>query len=78
MPNAQATLTGRVKWFNDTKGFGFIVSGGIDYFAHFKSIKNKQGRKKLLEGETVQFTPSSSAKGHQAEEIESIDAEGNR
>lgn len=53
---------GIVKWFNDSKGFGFVASGGKDYFIHFKEIQ-VDGFKSLKEGEQVRFTPSQSPKG---------------
>lgn len=45
-------LRGTVKWFNESKGFGFIESNGKDYFAHFKSIQG-DGFKTLSEGASV-------------------------
>lgn len=53
---------GTVKWFNEQKGFGFIASEGKDYFVYFKEIQG-QGFKTLKEGQKVQFTPGTSAKG---------------
>lgn len=51
-----STSTGTVKWFNETKGFGFIVTDeGKDIFAHFTDIQT-QGFKVLLEGQRVEFT----------------------
>ncbi len=48
--------TGQVKWFNETKGFGFIEqSQGPDVFVHFSSIQSA-GFKTLAEGQKVQFT----------------------
>jgi CspA family cold shock protein len=49
--------TGRVKWFNDAKGFGFITpeGGAKDVFAHFSQIQGS-GFKSLAEGEKVEFT----------------------
>jgi cold shock protein len=58
--------TGKVKWFNNSKGYGFITrEGGEDLFVHFKSIVG-EGYKSLKEGETVQFDVEQGAKGLQA------------
>lgn len=58
--------TGKVKWFNNAKGYGFITrEGGEDLFVHFKSIVG-EGYKTLKEGETVQFDVEQGAKGLQA------------
>lgn len=54
--------TGTVKWFNDTKGFGFIEAGGKDYFVHYKEIEGN-GFKSLAAGENVSFTAEPSPKG---------------
>ncbi len=64
------TVTGVVKWFNDEKGFGFIVpdNGSKDVFAHYKSI-NASGRKTLHEGQRVSFEITDGQKGPQAENI---------
>ncbi len=65
-----STTTGTVKWFNETKGFGFIEqeSGGPDVFAHFKAISGS-GFKTLTEGQRVEFTVTKGPKGLQAENI---------
>ncbi|MBS4098775.1 MAG: cold-shock protein [Sulfuricella sp.] len=62
--------TGTVKWFNDSKGFGFITpeAGGEDLFAHFSAIQN-QGFKTLLEGQRVSFDVTTGPKGKQASNI---------
>ena len=61
--------TGTVKWFNESKGFGFIErESGPDVFAHFRSI-NGEGFKTLLEGQKVEFTVTESEKGPQADDI---------
>lgn len=63
------TTTGTVKWFNETKGFGFIEQkSGPDVFAHFKSITGS-GFKTLVEGQLVEFTVTQGQKGPQAENI---------
>ncbi|CUS48795.1 MAG: CspA family cold shock domain protein [Idiomarinaceae bacterium HL-53] len=66
------TVTGKVKWFNESKGFGFIErEGGPDVFAHFSAIQGN-GFKTLTEGQAVQFTVTQGQKGPQAENIVAI------
>jgi CspA family cold shock protein len=62
--------TGTVKWFNDSKGFGFITpeSGGDDLFAHFSAIQGS-GFKTLTEGQRVSFDVTAGQKGQQASNI---------
>ena len=61
-----ATSKGRVKWFNETKGFGFIEQdGGKDVFVHFSAIQG-QGFKTLEEGQAVEFEIEQGQKGPQA------------
>lgn len=61
--------TGKVKWFNVTKGFGFIETGeGKDVFVHFSAIKTG-GLKSLSEGDKVEFDIVDGAKGPQAENV---------
>ena len=66
------TTTGTVKWFNESKGFGFIEQeSGPDVFAHFSAI-SCSGFKTLAEGQKVQFTVTAGQKGPQAENIVAI------
>jgi len=60
-------LTGRVKWFNSQKGFGFIVpdNGSKDLFVHYSAIKS-DGYKSLKEGQKVEFEVEQSDKGEKA------------
>jgi cold shock protein len=60
---------GRVKWFNESKGFGFIeCETGKDVFVHYSAIEG-QGFKSLSEGEKVSFNVETSAKGPQAANV---------
>ncbi len=63
---------GTVKWFNDSKGFGFIEQeGGPDVFAHFSAIAG-DGFKSLAEGQRVSFDVTDGPKGPQAANIEKL------
>jgi len=60
---------GTVKWFNASKGFGFITrDSGDDVFVHFRSIRGK-GHRVLRDGQRVNFLVSEGAKGLQAEDV---------
>ena len=62
-------VSGTVKWFNESKGFGFIEQeNGPDVFAHFSAIQS-EGFKTLAEGQRVEFTLSQGQKGPQADNI---------
>ena len=66
---------GKVKWFSDAKGYGFIqaeevLNGGKDIFVHYTEIV-KQGYKPLAEGEPVRFEVADTPKGLQAKNVES-------
>ncbi len=64
---------GTVKWFNNSKGFGFIErETGGDVFVHFKAI-NGSGYKSLEEGQRVEFIVTQGQKGLQAEEVTIVD-----
>ncbi|MBC2769116.1 MULTISPECIES: cold-shock protein [Pusillimonas] len=62
--------TGKVKWFNADKGFGFITpdAGGADVFAHFSAIDGR-GYRSLNEGQAVEFEVNDGPKGPQAAQI---------
>jgi CspA family cold shock protein len=65
---------GRVKWFNNDKGYGFIENGEImneDIFVHYSAI-DQQGYKSLKEGELVEYTLIETAKGSQAINVREI------
>ena len=64
-------IKGAVKWFNNTKGFGFIESSGKEYFVHFSNIIS-DGFKTLTEGAAVMFKPNQGKKGLEAQEVELI------
>lgn len=60
---------GTVKWFNSSKGFGFIVrANGDEIFVHFRSIRG-EGRRGLRDGQSVSFVVTDSNKGPQAEDV---------
>jgi len=64
--------TGTVKWFNDKKGFGFIVNGdGKDVFVHFSAIQG-DGFKTLREGQEVEFECVEGPKGLHASQVTKV------
>ena len=67
--------TGTVKWFNDSKGYGFIApdGGGQDLFAHFREIRG-DGFRSLAENQRVQFDVTTGPRGDQAANIRPLEA----
>jgi CspA family cold shock protein len=62
-------VSGTVKWFNESKGFGFIAQeSGPDVFVHFSAIQS-DGFKSLADGQKVEFTITNGQKGPQAENV---------
>ncbi len=65
-------LVGKVKWFNDRKGYGFIEQeGGKDVFVHYTAIEG-DGSNTLTEGQKVEFEITQGAKGPQATKVVKI------
>jgi len=63
---------GRVKWFNNAKGYGFIVQeGGPEVFVHYSAIQG-DGYKTLVEGQEVEFEIAQSDKGPQAANVSKV------
>lgn len=68
-----ARETGTVKWFNTSKGFGFISRDqGEDVFVHFRAIRG-EGHRVLVEGQRVEFVVANREKGLQAEDVDTLD-----
>jgi len=69
-------VTGKVKWFNDSKGFGFIEQdSGKDIFVHYSEIEG-EGYRTLSEGELVEFEVKDSPKGPQATKVVRLSQKG--
>ena len=66
-------MQGTVKWFNESKGYGFVTpdDGGQDLFVHFSEIQG-EGYKTLREGDKVNFDKGQGQKGPQATHVEKI------
>ncbi len=71
-PSGKGREQGEVKWFNVSKGYGFVTrTTGEDIFVHFRSIRG-EGRRVLREGQQVEFTVTEGDKGPQAEDVEAL------
>ena len=64
---------GTVKWFNETKGFGFIApaDGSADVFVHYSAISGN-GFKTLADGQAVEYTVTAGQKGPQAQDVRAV------
>ena len=68
-------VRGRVKWFNNEKGYGFIEYPNMeDIFVHYSAI-NQDGYKSLVEGQNVEFTLLDTSKGYQATNVSVVNDE---
>jgi CspA family cold shock protein len=66
-------VRGKVKWFNEAKGFGFITQeGGEDVFVHFSAIEGTSGFKTLADGDEVEFEVQRGPKGLQASKVRKV------
>lgn len=73
MAGRRQMAQGRVKWFNDTKGYGFIeVEGGSDVFVHYTAIEG-EGFKSLAENQLVEFDIVDGDKGPQASNVRRVE-----
>ena len=65
-------VVGTVKWFNDSKGYGFIQrESGPDVFVHYRAIRG-EGHRTLVEGQQVEFAVIQGQKGLQAEDVSKV------
>jgi CspA family cold shock protein len=72
VPGEDGAVRGQVKWFNNTKGYGFIGrDDGPDVFVHYSAIVG-EGYRTLNEGDAVEFEIAQGAKGPQAEKVNKI------
>lgn len=64
-------MNGKVEWFDQKKGYGFVVADGVDYFVHYKEIV-AEGFKTLDAGDNVEFTPFEDSRGMKAKNVKLI------
>ena len=62
-------MKGRVKWFSDQKGYGFIETEQGDVFVHYSAIEGQQGRKTLVQGQEVEIEVQQGPKGLNAKKV---------
>jgi CspA family cold shock protein len=71
--NMTQRIIGKVKWFNDSKGYGFLSAEGLeDIFVHYSAILSDHGLKTLLEDQKVSFELVSGVKGNQAANVSKL------
>ena len=76
-PKIGEPKTGKVKWFNEKTGFGFIIAEEREYFVHYRSILSSGTFKALTEGQTVDFIVDKRTKGYCADKVRVVEANGN-
>ncbi len=64
-------MRGKVKWFSDFKGYGFIKADDTEYFVHYSKI-DADGYKSLAEGDEVTFEPTDNGKGPAAADVRKV------
>jgi len=78
MSEGNGFITGKVKWYNEEKGYGFIQlpGGGVDIFVHANQLRKSNIMRPLLEGEKVRFVTSKGPKGAFATDVTVIEGSG--
>lgn len=69
MPRSKSSVEGNIKWFNGTKGFGFITGDdGVEVFVHFRNV-NGLNKREIKPGQRVRYAVAESDRGPQAEDV---------